>query len=450
VALILLVVVDWVQGESGMARTSTRQDRQTRKSDIYSDDVLPTQTNYETDSISLEDDLNNLRSMLHELRDVQSSNWWRALTAPTVFPGEGASARGVQDVNEGLYSIERKRVLCRRLVVGADVGPVAVGARHSVLSTAPQLPPNTTAAVGAVSTRGTVVASIAGIFDAPSLNDVVGSNPVQPKNLCLLVDVVTGGACLDAAGHEVYGLLQSESATDGHTIDLTSHRVQLSFVVRAPTGDDLVLAAVGAMDGKVFNYSLTERYAFADLPESALFDEFVAAMSALSRLVIDTDKNWGGFNIENVGVLEVVEQMTVPVDVPLVSPGDIRVNSSEDALEYSADGVAWHDAGSPKYLRSSATAVPEGNNSLVGLKNKFVVKTIKIVTSSTRWTLTVYSKDDYASDPRVVLRNRSGSCSLQWDEPYEDEDGTSEFHYNFTDSAGSNVHDIEVVGTSLR
>jgi hypothetical protein len=450
VVLLCSEVVDWVKSEAGMARTKTRQDRQTRRSDTYSDGVPPTQANYETSPISLEDDLNNLRSMLHELRDVQSSDWWRALTAPTTFPGEGASARGVQDVNEGLYSIERKRVLCRRSVVGVGVGPVAVGAQHRVLSTAPQLPPNTTAAVGAVSTRGTVVASIAGAFDAPSVVAVVGANPVQPKNLCLLVDMATGGACLDGSGREVYGLLQSESATDGHIIDLASHRVQLSFVVRTPAGDDLVFAAAGAMDGKVFDYSLMERYAFADLPESALFDEFVSVVSALSRLVIDTDKDWGGFNIENVGVLEVVEQMTVPVDVPLVSPGDIRVNSSEDALEYSADGVAWHDAGSPKYLRSSATAVPEGNNSLVGLKNKFVVKTIRIVTSSTRWTLTVYSKDDYASDPLVVLRNRGGYCLLHWDTPYEDKDGTAEFHYNFTDSLGSNAHDIEVVGTSLR
>src|SRR4030042_4903096 len=103
-----------------MARTFIRQDVQGRRSDVYDDTVAPTEANYETNPVSLENDLSNIRSMLHELRDTQDSNWWAALPAPSAFPGEGAAARGVQDVNDDLYDIERKRILRRRPVVGAN------------------------------------------------------------------------------------------------------------------------------------------------------------------------------------------------------------------------------------------------------------------------------------------------------------------------------------------
>jgi hypothetical protein len=104
-----------------MGRSLFDQDTQVHSSLSYVDNRAPTEANYETNATDLEYDLNSVRSMLHELRDVRTSNWWAALLAPTTYPGEGAAARGVQDVNEDLYDIERKRILKRRAVVGADI-----------------------------------------------------------------------------------------------------------------------------------------------------------------------------------------------------------------------------------------------------------------------------------------------------------------------------------------
>lgn len=256
-----------------MGRSRFDQDTQVWKSGTYNDTIAPTEANYETNTVSLENDLNCLRSMASELRDVRAGNWWDALAAPATFPGEGAAARGVQDVNEDLYDLQRKRILRRRAVVGANCGPVATNAQHEVLNAAGELPGNTTAAVGAVTTRGTVVASVAGAFDAPSLNEVAGSSTIQPKNLVLIVDTVTGDPILSPGGKEIFGLIQTEIATDGHTINTTTQRAQISFVVRNDTFDDLVLITAGWMDGKSFDYSPVERYAFEDTPEQSWLGE---------------------------------------------------------------------------------------------------------------------------------------------------------------------------------
>jgi hypothetical protein len=261
-----------------MSRTKTRQDTQLWNSESYVDSIAPTEAAFETSPLDGQTDLTNIRSYLHELRDVRSSDWWRALTAPTAFPGEGAAARGVQNLNVSLYDIERKRIARRRAVVGANVGPIAVNAQHAILNATGELPGNTTAAVGVVATRGTIVASVAGAFDAPSLAEVGGASNIQPMNLCLIVDTATGEPIEDSTGREVYGLIQTEIATDGHTINLTTQRAQLSFVVRNATYDDLVLAAAGTMDGLSIDYAPVERYAFKDIPEEAwLGDDFVDA-----------------------------------------------------------------------------------------------------------------------------------------------------------------------------
>lgn len=259
-----------------MTRTFVRQDSQVRKSDLYDDTIAPTEAAFETNPVYLETDLNNIRSYLHELRDVRTSNWWAALVAPSTFPGEGAAARGVQDVNEDLYDLQRKRVLRRRAVIGANIGPIATNAQHVVLDAAGELPGNTTAAVGAVTTRGTVVAQ-ATTFDTAGLDEVAGASAISPKNLVLIVDTASGDPILDSNGREVYGLLQTENGTDGHTITTTTpDRAQISFVVRNATYDDLVLAAAGTMDGKTIDYSPAERYAFEDVPEASwLGDDFV-------------------------------------------------------------------------------------------------------------------------------------------------------------------------------
>ncbi len=202
-------------------------------------------------------------------------------------------------------------------------------------------------------------------------------------------------------------------------------------------GLDLVVIEDSADDYK------RKRVQLNDLPGGT------GGTSNLSGLTIDIDKNWLGYDIQNVGSLDVDDELTIPSDVAGVLAGDIRYNTVNQTLEYF-DGAEWHATGSPMLVSSTGTAVAEGNNSLTGLEDRYMVETIEITTVSTNWTLTVYSKDDYSSDSVIVLKNRSENALLYWDYPYEDKDATSEFHYNFTDNSGTATHNIEILGTSLR
>lgn len=259
-----------------MTRTAIRQEEQIQPSEAYTDNVAPSLADYETNTSHAEDDFNNIRSQLHNLMKVQTGNWYDDLSVPATFTGEGEAKRGVDGLNLDLHELERKRLLRRRPVVGSSVGPVAVNAQFSLLDAAGELPGNTTAAVGVVTTRGTVVAFAAG-FGAASLDEVAGGNALQPKNLCKLTDGATGDPILTAGGKEIYGLLQSESNVDGHTITVGGlTEAQISFVVRNVTNDDLIQCPVGEMDGITYDYAPVERYAFDPLPEEAfLGDDFV-------------------------------------------------------------------------------------------------------------------------------------------------------------------------------
>jgi len=260
-----------------MTRTAVRQEEQVQPSETYDDTIAPSLANFETNTSHAEDDFNSVRSQLYNLMKVQTGgNWYDDLSVPTTFTGEGEVKRGVDNLNQDLHDIERKRLLRRRPVVGASVGPVAVNAQYAILDAAGELPGNTTAAIGAVTTRGTVAAYNA-TFGTATLDEVAGGNALQPKNLCKLTDATTGDPILTSGGKEIYGLFQTESSTDGSTITVsTPNRAQISFVVRNATNDDLILITAGEMDGITFDYAPVERYAFDPLPEEAfLGDDFV-------------------------------------------------------------------------------------------------------------------------------------------------------------------------------
>ena len=380
-----------------MARTFIRQDTQIRKSDTYDDAVVPTLANFETNAVSVEDDLNSLRSQVHNLLKDQAGNWYDDLNTPATF--ESGSQRGVNDLNTDLHELERKRILRRCCVVGVDIsvptataatgiltltsnasdtetvtidsktytfqttltdvdGNVLIGAtpsdsldnliaaitlgagagtlyaasttlhptvtaaagagdtmdasskvkgtaQNSIATTetlangswgsatltggagdmvilgAGELPSNTTAAVGAVTTLGTVVAYNAS-FGTATLNEVAGGDTLTPKNLVKLVNGDSGEPIVDNDGNEVHALFQSESNTDGHTItDTTPTRVQLSFVVHNPTNDDLILVDGQYIGGLNVDYASVTRWALDDVPEHAwLGGDFVDAGAA--------------------------------------------------------------------------------------------------------------------------------------------------------------------------
>jgi len=249
-----------------MGRTFIRQDTQIRRSDVYDDTIAPTQAAYETNPVNIEEDLNNLRSQMQNVMHRNGAtfpigNWWDDLVAPTTF--ENGVARGVDTLNQELHDLERKRVL----VTSTSLVDVTVpGGSNFVVLAIGELPNNTTAAIGSVTTLGTVCAYNA-TFGSHSLAEVSGASTISPKNLCTIVDGSTRDLIL-SDGRTVYALFQSESNTDGSTLTgTTPNRAQLSFVRINAAGDDLEAVPAADIGGRTINYSSVVRKALEDLTE---------------------------------------------------------------------------------------------------------------------------------------------------------------------------------------
>lgn len=368
-----------------MSRTFIRQDDQIAASNTsdggYGDAVAPTLANYQTNPNTILDDLNNLRSVAHYLKNVQTSNWYTAQTAPSAL--EAGILRGVDNLNDALHLVEKKRILrdvynlvdvvvpsgvqatgtytstgafsdgetvtigtqtytfkspfvdaannidasgttaqthenLRRAINGDGVAGTNYGtgtpvntnvtatdtATTNVLTailagtvgnlvattttaanasfgattltggagdvsilTAPQLPSQTTAAVGAVTTLGTVLADNSADFGNISLVEVTGVNAINPKNLMVIVDGATR-APIQSSGRDIFGLFQSENATNGYTITATTpDRVQISYVRLTAAGDDIEYCPAADIAGKTINYAYRERVRLEDLTE---------------------------------------------------------------------------------------------------------------------------------------------------------------------------------------
>jgi hypothetical protein len=367
-----------------VTRTFIRQDFQIRSSDVFDDTIAPTEAAFETNPTVIEEDLNNIRSMLSHLLDVQAGNWWDVIGTPSAL--EAGTQRGVSNLNDALHAVEKKRVLrCVQLLADvttptganatgvltgtanfADTETVTIdskvytfqatltdvdgnvqlggslsaslqnlrdaiditgtpgtqyaasmtlhptvegtandattlsvqskqqgtqfnsiattegaanaswgaatlqgGAGDVVILGAGELPSQTTAAVGAVTTLGTVVAT-ATAFGTSGLDEVAGLHALAPKNLLEIVDGTTGDPILSTEGKRVWGLMQGESGlTDGSTItDTTTTRVQITFVHANATNDDLIVAHGEDTGGKTINYCYVERVRLEDLNES--------------------------------------------------------------------------------------------------------------------------------------------------------------------------------------
>ena len=279
-----------------MGRTFLRQDTQIRNSSTYGDAVAPSEANYETNPGDLETDLNNIRSQLHNLLKDQAGNWWDDLNVPSTL--ETGSQRGVNDLNSDLHAVEKKRVL-RDVHNLTDVS--VGGSDNFVILGAGELPAQTTAAVGAVTTLGTVVAAHGGTFGTHALSEVAGPHALNPLNLCEIVDGATRDPILSDA-RKVYGLLQGEDGlVDGDTItDSTDNRVQISFVRQNSAGDDLEACPAADIQGKTINYSTRERVRLEDLNEHDF----------LTGAVVDVGAGSGTINRQT----SYSNQGTTPVD----------------------------------------------------------------------------------------------------------------------------------------
>jgi hypothetical protein len=267
------------------AKTNISPVEQIRNISTY-DDQLAAGAGLETTTASLEDNVQAVISQLNRAFSgvATGNNWYTDTVTPTGL-GDTGTQRGVNNLNTDLHLIERKRVLKRRAMVGVDVPDP--GAAQSVILVAADLPTTTTAAIGAVTTLGTVVAT-ATTFGTASASDVVaGANSLQPKNLQVLTNNATGDVVTRVSdGKQIFGLFQSESATDGSTITATTpNRVQISFVVHNATNDGLTLIAASDMSGIVFDYAYVERHALEDLSEESFLGDGFAdtGVSAATR-----------------------------------------------------------------------------------------------------------------------------------------------------------------------
>lgn len=247
--------------------TKLQQETQLQKSlaaDIL-DNVAPSLANYETNTVSMLDDLNNIRSQISNVLEEQTGNWYDVLATPSAL--EAGVQRGVNTLNTGLHAVEKKRFL--QCFWGLNTIAIAsAGDIFDILGTG-ELPGNTTAAVGAVTTLGTVVADGSAAFGTHQLLEVAGETAISPYNLVEIVDAATRDPILDA-GDKIYGLLQSETAADGHTItDATTTRVQISFVKINGAGNDLIAITAGAMNGQSYDYCYVEQKRYEDLSKGA-------------------------------------------------------------------------------------------------------------------------------------------------------------------------------------
>ena len=192
------------------------------------------------------------------------------------------------------------------------------GAGDVVILGAGELPSQLTAAVGAVTSLGTVVIAHDGTFGQHTLVELSGPNALNPKNLVAIFDGTTRDPILDASDRQIWGLLQGESGlTDGTTItDATTTRVQFSFVVVNATGDDLEAVDGAAIGSAVINYCFRERVRFEDLTEADF----------LKGAIVDTPGSATTVDRQNV----YDNQGTTPVD-----------QTTNATLDLEGPGLAW-------------------------------------------------------------------------------------------------------------
>lgn len=246
-----------------MARSLLRQDTQIHNSETY-DDTIAAGATLESAAVTLEDDLNALRSQVHRLLDATAGgNWYDAIATVN------SKTRSILQLNTDLDDLEEKKILCRANVL-TDV-TVPNSQNWVILDVSSSEAPTQVAAV-ALTQNGAVVAQSAlsvGAFDVHELIEITGPDATNPKNLCIVRNA-TDGQPIQSSGRDVFGLLQYESTgADGGSFDDVSggNRVKISFVRMNSTFDDLEAVPVADIEDAVVNYHYVYRNNLDNLTE---------------------------------------------------------------------------------------------------------------------------------------------------------------------------------------
>lgn len=262
-----------------MARTFIRQATQIRRSENYADNLV-FGTGLEQSAVTIEDDLNSLRSQLSRILNGAGTGKWYD-NVPVV----GAAPQGLAQITTTLTdavadinTIEQRKILQRAQVLTDIVVPAT---QNFVLldSTAGEAP---TQPAAFEVLNGAVVAAAAAA--GHSLVTVVGANALNPKNLVVVRDALTGQP-VQSADRDVYGLLQvATGAVEGAAFDNTTTRARLSFVRQNAEMDDFEAVPVADIENREINYSYVLRTSFSSLPE----DSFLSS-STFTDLTADVD-----------------------------------------------------------------------------------------------------------------------------------------------------------------
>lgn len=143
----------------------------------------------------------------------------------------------------------------------------------------------------------------------------------------------------------------------------------------------------------------------------------------------------------------------------VILTSDITSNDSDILVLQSDLAVLAAEPDCPVYKYIIALAQAPGDLHLSDGTNwnisKALLKTIRVVTSSTNWDLWLLQNDNgYATDdatmPAVkIIGNCNAEANISLDHPYEDEDATGELHLYYVDNSGANTADIYITAYEL-
>lgn len=176
----------------------------------------------------------------------------------------------------------------------ADVGFTETGMSGGagdivVLSQAGSETPTETAAVGAGTATGAIVAVLATDVGKWFTTNVSGPNAISAKNVVIVRDASNEQPIQNGNGKDVYGYLQTETGVvDGDTFNDTTHQVQISFIAENLAGSAFEHVDAVYTGGKTINYSYVRRINFDAVPETAfLSGVFIDQSAAASDVTLD-------------------------------------------------------------------------------------------------------------------------------------------------------------------
>lgn len=271
-----------------MSISTIQQKEEIDASTTYTDALVI--ANAESSAINIEDDLNYIRTGFKNI--LGSANWFDAVP-----------------VGSDLASLVARTDLAnKKIIKDSEVQTdISVGGADNwvVLNVVNSEAPTLVAAIGVVTTEGAITALLPAGSGTHSLNEVVGLNSTNPKNLVKIVDGNTGDPIL-SGGKEIWGLLQIESvALDGDAFDDTTKQGQISFVIVNGTNDDLIACPAVDIQGKVINYLYRFRTNLNDVNEQHFsggnFTDQVASVDVTLDNAID-NQSGPATQVQNIDV----------------------------------------------------------------------------------------------------------------------------------------------------